>query len=249
MNFKNFIKFKKSETVDLIYWEFEKISKEHGPFEFLKRVQIGEYDYLANPENLFPIQEGNDHLKDFKTPNDDFETAKQLFEYMPGLRLEEANDKRLWTYLCLFPYRNYIIGRGSYDPTKIKKDTITKNIFYKTTAYNTSVRNHLSRLWWAIKMTYSKDHSDSYHYSKILFSNSQIFQDATQRKDLFIDRKILFAYLNFINGKSSVTKVADLTSQLMLNHLKSYNLKFHTQEEVEDLFNNFYLDYKSKGYI
>ena len=66
MNFKNFIKFKKSETVDQIYWEFEKISKEHGPFEFLKRLQIGEYDYLANPENLFPIQEGNDHLKDLK---------------------------------------------------------------------------------------------------------------------------------------------------------------------------------------
>ena len=56
-------------------------------------------------------------------------------------------------------------------------------------------------------------------------------------------------FLFYINGKSSVTKVADLTSQLMLNHLKSYNLKFHTQEEVEDLFNNFYLYYKSKGYI
>ena len=27
MNFKNFIKFKNSETVDQIYWEFEKISK------------------------------------------------------------------------------------------------------------------------------------------------------------------------------------------------------------------------------
>lgn len=249
MNFKSFIKFKKSETVDLIYWEFEKISKEEGPFEFLKRLQIGEYDYLANPENLFPIQNESSYLKDFHDPNNNFETAKQLFELMPDLRLEEANDKRLWTYLCLFPYRNYIIGRGNYDPSKIHKDTITKNIFYKTTAYNTSVRNHLSRLWWAIKMTFSSGQEDNYYYSKILFSNSQVFQDATQRKDLFINRKILFAYLNFIDGKSSVTKVADLTSQLMLNHLKSYNLKFHTQNEIEELFNSFYYDFKSKGFL
>ena len=134
----------------------------------LKNLTAGHYDYYLEGKGNVLYHPNNIELPRFAEPNSDLKCAISLYETIPDIRLEEANDPRLWSYLSLYCYRDYCISRGSYG-ADARKDTIKENMFFTGTSARTNVSNHISRLWWAVHMTLDANENDKYIYTKKIF--------------------------------------------------------------------------------
>ncbi len=242
------VKVIRSEALSEIFQFIEKYLKNHKPYEFLQKLNKGEFDtdffdekkLIVNKDIFFP---------EFKSA-DRFECAKSLYESTLGLTEIDATDARLWNYACLKVYRDFI-----FNDRKVNQD-ISKDLFYRyyiysyTSSATTTALNTISRLWWGIHRSIDKlDEKSPYKYSKILFSNSQIFQDITQRPLIFSNSMLTKAMLNFIKNKNKKTDIIKLISIYVLNHIKSFDISYYTEEDFNSLIEDFFKDIIKKGLI
>tara|TARA_Y100000385_G_C12605556_1_gene430701 strand:- start:43 stop:564 length:522 start_codon:yes stop_codon:yes gene_type:complete len=169
------------------------------------------------------------------------------------MTLADANDKNLWMYLSLFVYNTWVINRGNYKSTSTMK-TIKENLFFEGSSAAPNYSNHISRLWWAFKRTERDDTDDKYYYTKILLSNSQIWFDLSERKDIYSNKKLLETILEFIDKKVASKKFTTTTlssslSPLILNHLKNFSLVNLTKEEINKVLQEFIDHLVDSGYL
>ena len=95
-----------------------------------------------------------------------------------------------------------------------------------------------------MNQTYDEDLTDPYHYTKILHKGSQLSK-ILHRDSLFLT-KLFYGYLEFMeNKKIDLSKY----SNLILNHIKSFNLYHYSKDQVVELLENFLEDIRKKGYI
>lgn len=242
------VKVIKEKNLSEIFEFIDKSLNEQKPYEFIQKLNRGEFDEkLFKEKNL--ITHNNLFFPKFRSI-DRFECARNLYESTSDLSEIEATDPRLWNFACLSVYRDYIFA-----DRKVNQD-ISKDLFYRyytysfsSSATNTAL-NSISRLWWGIHRSIDKsDEKNPYKYSKILFSNSQIFQDITQRGLIFSNSRLTKAMLSFIENKNKKTDITKLISVYILNHIKSFDISFYTQKDFEDLIEDFFDDIITKGLI
>lgn len=213
---------------------------------FIEKLRTQEYDeeILLDSSNIIQPNQIKE-LRVFNNIDDntrDFEKAIQLHEDLAITRLEEASDPRLWSYLSLVVYRDYICERWNL---KSKKKGVTKNrLFYISSSTNTNAKHALSRLWWSVEMTKGINSDDEYYYTKLLLKpgNSQIMFDLIERKYLFRNKTIIKAYLDFfeITKPKDATDTSSKIVKFLYNHIKSYDIRFWNEKEVDYLLEDFY---------
>ena len=242
------VKVIKEGSLSEIFQFIEKYLTNNTPYDFIMKLNRGEFDsQFFNEKNL--ISHNQLVFPRFKSTSR-FECAKLLYEKTSSLTEIEATDPRLWNYACLFVYRQYI-----FSDRKVNQD-ISKDLLYRYYTYaltgsaTTTALNSISRLWWGIHRSIDKSNQeDPYQYSKILFSNSQIFQDITQRGLIFSNEKVTKELLKFISNKNKKTDITKLVSVYLLNHIKSFDISNYSENDVKELLEDFLKDIISKGLL
>jgi hypothetical protein len=119
----------------------------------------------------------------------DAQNAEKVHSFFYRLTPMEAGDFRLWSYLTHGPYFKYSQARWPCPHESQKaQNHIKEHWFYYKGGLR---RNAISRLWLAGHLTHEPwrkndelscyENGDPYHYTKILLSNQQVFQDLVER--------------------------------------------------------------------
>ena len=105
-------------------------------------------------------------------PDNDFETAVQIFEAFKNLEPIQASDERLWTYLSHVDLYPYMIKRWDAVHKGTAKDAISyilEHWFLSSTSQAGLLRHALSGLWWAVYLSVDEGRGDKYELTEILF--------------------------------------------------------------------------------
>lgn len=173
----------------------------------------------------------------------DVDNSIIIFENLKELTRVQANDKRLWTTLTHTTFLKYTIERWNINK-EASTDTLVRRFHYEGSGLETRMRNSISRLWWAAKLTYDEDNTtDKYFLTKILWSKQDIFQNLVERSygtyesvvkgflefysknlDLKEDKlRKLFTALNSIGG---VKVLSALSREDVINTLNDLNIYY-----------------------
>ena len=240
--------FKTEELIDEILIDIDKFLNEgNSPYEFVNELINGGFDHKYFKDSQLLVDPKKRLFPSFEKSNDELDCAIRLFESL-NLTEEKANDTRLWTYACLKIYPKYIVNRNNIDST-LNKDLLFRYFFYKGGSATTNVLNTISKLWWSVNQTYDKNQVDPYKYTRLLYKGKykQLFQDITQRPLIFSNKKVVQAYVLFMENKTN--NVSRFIAPLLLSHLKSFNLFYNSIEEILELLENFLDDLRKKGMI
>jgi hypothetical protein len=213
------------------------------PDKFLQSEKVfeGKAPELKIPKRtIFNLRKtaGDSHNKD------DLENAIKLYESMKLNRVQ-ASDARLYAYLCHGPYYEFV--RTRYSPNKKFKDYEVANFYNEKKEIQTTIKNYITNkffinnnrslvdngiasLWWACEFTHSpwekystikKNNKDKYHYTEIILSKPDIYQQVFERT-YGRETPLIFHLLDFIIdnnlGRSEYRPlVISLNSQLAFN--------------------------------
>ena len=118
--------------------------------------------------------------------------AERLFRSLSHLKPVYATDRRLWAAMCHGQYWRYTRWRFPGIPDGDRAQTfIRSHWFVAGGGLGGLRRNAVARLWWAAYLTvapWERDpaleflsHPDRFHYTKILLSSQQVYQDVIER--------------------------------------------------------------------
>ncbi|MBP9711333.1 MAG: hypothetical protein KBD50_03710 [Candidatus Pacebacteria bacterium] len=187
-----------------------------------------------------------------KTPKSDpvsadVDNAMLLYEHYRNLDETQASDPRLWVYLSHIEFRKYTLNRWGLDGTfKDLKDPAekTKAInklldHWFINGNDRDLRRHaIARLWWAAHLTYAPWESDPeffgdlknkdpYHYTRILFSTQDIYQQVLERA-MGRSNRILISVLDFLGKNKGFARSRENIRTLM----KELNLAYGTKKII-----------------
>lgn len=110
----------------------------------------------------------------------DFNAAVNVYEAYRSLTLLQASDGRFWCYLCHVKHYDYVKSRWSIKKGAKNPVGIIKNRYFVRSRRDLS-RNAISRLWWAVHLTYDRNADDQYWRTKVLFKNQNMFAQLMER--------------------------------------------------------------------
>lgn len=145
--------------------------------KYKRGFELEEFDFIdgISPANI------NSQIVLDPSPKADFENSKLVFEELKNLDLVQANDQRLWVTLTHITFFDYTFSR--WDENKEwSKRKIQDRFHFLGGKIDTRVRNALSRLWWAARITYDETREDPYELTKLLWETQDIFQGLLERK-------------------------------------------------------------------
>lgn len=241
-------KYKKMDPVNKVYEILDKYPNGNNMEGFVNNLRTGEYDYILKKDEEIISPETVKTLSPF-TQNDlsrDYEKAIKLHQALKIDRMEEATDPRLWSYLSLAVYRDYICERWKL--SKNSKDAIKRRLFYISSSTMTNSKHALARLWWSVEMTKGIDPKDEYKYTKQILSSgkSQIMFDLLERRYIYRNKEVIKAYLDFfsmyapkMSTGENLTKTSGKMVKFLYNHIKNYDIRFWTEKEIKLLLDDF----------
>ncbi|MEP4094591.1 DUF6339 family protein [Reichenbachiella sp.] len=125
---------------------------------------------LSYPKILRP-----DGLVDKLIPDNDFESARLLFEAYETLPLMWASDERFWTYLThvdLFPFvqkRWPRIFENDFRTRDQKAEYILTHWFLESPIQDKLIRHSLAGLWWSVYLSIDEERQNRYELTQVLF--------------------------------------------------------------------------------
>lgn len=159
---------------------FDVLDTAGSPEEFLGCAD----SILARPINTLslPISLGKpDPLSISGSRSMDVDNAPRVHEYLGEMDRANASDARLWNYLALATYRNYMEARwplqdGGEDPDAWKRRVKDRWLLHNASITRGKlVRHGIARLWWVAHLTYNNSGSRSidgpYTYTKEVFKS------------------------------------------------------------------------------
>lgn len=243
--------FKSIDLVEEIKDHFKKECSSHSPKDWAANLVHGKYDDVYFKEENILLEELV--LPDVPAAvknifNTDIHLAIELYEKL-NLETLSANDGRLWTYLSLGKYRDYIYNRWKCYETKTEKTML--GYFFFTGASATSLSSHpLSQLWWGVHKTVDRSLDDPFKYSRILFSHSQIVFDVVERAAIISNSILTRSYLEVMErSPGKIDAVSRNLSPMILNHLSNHSIDFLSKSEIDNLLDNFLSFLKSQKRI
>lgn len=236
-------KFISTEVPFKLFEIYKEYRDKNDHVTFIKNLSLGRYDeMLTEEENLIQMPNVTELCKLYKaSPNDDLDNAIKLYESLSIEYLEEVSDPRLWSYLCLVVYKQYIIER--YDLLKKNPGVIEKRLFYLNSSANKNATNAISRLWWAVHLTKKDDHpTDKYFYTRVIFSNTDILFNIIERKHISKNRGLVNSFLDFFvsNKPKNQGDVSTILAKHIYNHIKNYDLNLWNKSDVDLLIKELY---------
>lgn len=139
----------------------------------LDKYKSNEFVYDKKQTLMMPNITKTDGLAGKLYPDNDFQTAVQIFETFKNLEPIQASDERLWTYLAHVDLYSYMIKRWNavYNGTaKDSKDYVSSHWFLSSTAQSELLRHALSGLWWAVYLSFDEKRGEKkYELTEILF--------------------------------------------------------------------------------
>ena len=103
---------------------------------------------------------------------DSAENAIKLFEAYSSLTPEDASDERFWAYLTHSDFFDYMKKRTDVSAQKEEKcgKYIMDHWFVDPMSPASLMNNDISRLWWVVFLTKTKDAKDPYVLTREIFS-------------------------------------------------------------------------------
>lgn len=103
---------------------------------------------------------------------DSAENAIKLFEAYSSLTPEDASDERFWTYLTHSDFFDYMKKRTDVEAQKEEKrgKYILDHWFVDPVSPASLMNNDISRLWWVVFLTKTKNEEDPYVLTREVFS-------------------------------------------------------------------------------
>lgn len=243
--------FKSIDLVEEIKDHFKNECASISPIEWSANLISGKYDHIY-------FKEGNVLFQELELPdvppsinykfNTDIHLAIELYDKL-NLETLSANDGRLWTYLSLGKYRDYIYNRWKAYESKTINTML--GYFFFTGASASSLSSHpLAQLWWGIHKTKDDHLDDPFQYSKILFSNSQVVFDVVERAAIISDSKLTRSYLEVLEKfPGKLDTVSRNLSPMILNHLSNHSIEHLTKAQIDQLLEKFIEFLKSQRKI
>lgn len=145
----------------------------------------------------------------------DGENAARLHSVLSTLSRLTAADERLWAWMALARYPEYLASRWPFlkDDEEARFKHVRNRWYFGQTP---RARSGLGRLWWGAEITgRPKEHnsmffdsmpdSDPYHYTRILFSRKDYQFDLMERS-LSLAPEIIIPALHFLNERDEAGK-------------------------------------------
>lgn len=109
----------------------------------------------------------------------DVDNAPVVYEYLGAMDPANASDRRLWTYLALATYRDYMERRWSLREVRNWKSRVESRWLMLTATRGKLVRHGIARLWWVAALTHdpkaehplSRASHDPYAYTRAVLRN------------------------------------------------------------------------------
>lgn len=149
-------------------------------------------------------------------PETDVENAKIIYNTFKDLTSTQAVSKELWTYMTHIQFAKYMSIRWSV--TKNEKDSkendFIKDRYFFCRGIKGTVRNGISRLWWAGKWGYDATRENPYELLEILLDKQETFLHVSERS-YNLNRNILVASLLAIrDNKLSSSEIRALYKKI-----------------------------------
>ena len=180
---------------------------------------------------------------------DSAENAIKLFEAYSSLTPEDASDERFWAYLTHSDFFDYMKKRTDVSAQKEEKCSkyIMDHWFVDPMSPASLMNNDISRLWWVVFLTKTKDAKDPYVLTREIFSmldyTTHLLPGTQGRNET-----IRFAVLEFVVenpdlfSKNKEAKVRLIMRKLnlrggysALSSLDSNQIKYLLKEAVPEL--------------
>ena len=126
---------------------------------------------LGQPEPLSPGAPG--------TQGRDVDNAPLVYEYLGAMDPANASDRRLWSYLALATYRDYMEARWPLSDIRNWKSRAETRWLMLSATRGKLVRHGVARLWWVTYLTHdpkmehplSRVAEDPFAYARVVLRN------------------------------------------------------------------------------
>jgi len=198
------------------------------------------FEYLKQES---PIKIPEDLILD-PSPEKDFENSIKLFEALKNIDPVQANDRRLWVTLTHTKFFQYSKERWIGDENSDKK--IIRRFHFEGTSLEARMRNSISRLWWAAKISKEEASSDPYELTRLLWSKQDIYQNLVERS-YGTYSSVVKGFLKFYSENNSLKEDQLRKLFTALNSIGGVKvLSIHTTEEIKNILNDLISFYEFK---
>lgn len=121
----------------------------------------------------------DDTLELSPKPEDDVESSIKIFEELKQLDRVQANDRRLWVGLTHGRFFEYTKARWVKE--EYSDNAILRRFHFEGSSLEARMRNGISRLWWAAKITYDESREDPFELTRLLWEKQDIIQNIVER--------------------------------------------------------------------
>ncbi len=143
-------------------------------------------------------------------PEHDVESSIAIFTELKDLDRVQANDRRLWVSLTHGRFYHYTKERWAYNKD-YSRNALIRRFHFEGSSLEARMRNSISRLWWAAKITYDENLNDAFELTKLLWSKQDLIQNVVERS--------YGTYENVVRGILEIYKENSQLSESELRHL------------------------------
>lgn len=195
---------------------------------------------LFDPNYLEYLKQENsiiipDDLKLDSKSESDLENSIKIFTVLQNLDLVQANDRRLWVTLTHTKFFDYTKERWKTEGQSDRQ--ILRRFHFEGASIEARMRNSISRLWWAAKITYDNTRKDPFELTKLLWAKQDIYQNLVERSYGTYD-SVTKGFLEFYseNGNLKEDQLRKLFTAL--NSIGGVKvLSIHSRDEIKTILN------------
>jgi len=157
-------------------------------------------DELLKSDNKSYTRESKLEVPDIELiyggPETDVENAKRIYGALKDLTNIQAVSKELWVYMTHIQFAKYMSIRWNVakNETDFNEIDFIKDRYFFSRGIKGTVRNGISRLWWAGKWGYDETRENPYELLEILLDKQETFLHVSERS-YNLNKNILVASL------------------------------------------------------
>lgn len=163
---------------------------------------FAEVDHMATNREYTKELNGSIEFPMELEVDNDANSAITILSGVGYLDPANAADRRLWSYLALVTFREYLLERWPLENKADWREVVKERMLLSSASRRPQIRNGISRLWWVASKTHdpqllrkaSKETGDEYCYTRWVLALQTRVQDIFERK-AGSDPRVLWAIL------------------------------------------------------
>jgi hypothetical protein len=114
------------------------------------------------------------------TSKDDCQSSISIYKQLKNLDKVQANDKRLWVCLTHTIFFDYTRKRWGIN-SESSDNTIISRFHFEGAGIEARMRNAISRLWWAAKITFDESRDNKFELTELLWEKQDVYTAIVER--------------------------------------------------------------------